>query len=103
MAKKKSPLKIEKLEKEFEYIKLQTRVEELDRIAKLLIRRDLELSETREKLEESLTELTEKNLELQEKINQLDNMNKIMIGRELKMLELKKEIKGLKNILAEKE
>lgn len=77
-------------------------IEELDRIAKLLIRRDLELSETREKLEQSLDELREKNIELQEKIKTLDKMNKMMIGRELKMIELKKEIKELKSKLQEK-
>ena len=77
--------------KEAEYIKLKAIAEELDRIAKLLIRRDLELSETREKLELSLAELENKNIELQHKIEEMETMNRMMIGRELKMIELKKE------------
>lgn len=89
--------------KRVEYIELKATVEELDHIAKLLIRRDLELSETREKLEQSLVELGEKNIELQKKIEDLDKMNKMMIGRELRMIELKKEIKKLKSSLGEKE
>ena len=86
-------------EREVEYIKLKAIAEELDRIAKLLIRRDLELLETRDKLELSLVELEEKNIELQEKIEELGRMNIIMIGRELKMIELKKEKEELKSKL----
>lgn len=98
MVKKESLSKTKKPEEN----KQRTTIEELDRIAKLLIRRDLELLETREKLEQSLDELREKNIELQEKIKMLDKMNKMMIGRELRMIELKKEIKELKSKLQEK-
>ena len=87
--------------KEAEYIKLKAIAEELDRIAKLLIRRDLELSETREKLELSLAELENKNIELQHKIEEMETMNRMMIGRELKMIELKKENEELKSKLIE--
>ncbi|MEK7482214.1 MAG: hypothetical protein AAB620_00245 [Patescibacteria group bacterium] len=95
--------KIKKAEKEAEYIKLKAIVEELDRIAKLLIRRDLELSETREKLELSLIELENKNIELQQKIEEMGTMNRMMIGRELKMIELKKEKEELKSKLKEEQ
>jgi len=94
--------KIKKPEKKVEYIRLRATAEELDRIAKLLIRRDLELLETREKLEKSLTELKEKNIELQKKIKELEKFNKLTVDRELRMIELKKEIKELKGKLAEK-
>jgi len=103
MVKKEFLPKTKKPGKKVEYIKLEATVEELDHIAKLLIRRDLELSETREKLEESLAGLKEKNIELQEKIETLDKMNKMMIGRELRMAELKKEIEELKGKLAERQ
>ncbi len=91
MVKKKFLQKTKELGESADYIKLKVRAEELDHIAKLLIKRDLELSETREKLEQSLVELKEKNIKLQKKIEELDRMNKIMIDRELKMIELKKE------------
>ena len=96
MVKKKSSPKIKKPEEEgTKYTRLKASTEELDRIAKLLIRRDLELLETKEELERFLIELQKKNAELQKKNAELEKMNKLMIGRELKMVELKKEIKRL--------
>lgn len=94
---------MEETTKEVEYIKLKATAEELDRIAKLLIRRDLELSETKDKLELSLIELEDKNIELQQKIEEMGTMNRMMIGRELKMIDLKKEKEELKNKLKEEQ
>lgn len=89
--------------KKVDYEKLEAMVKELDRIAKLLVRRDLELLETRERLEQSLVELEKKNTELNNKIKDLKRFERLTVGRELRMIELKKEIKELKRRLAEKE
>jgi len=64
-------------------------LQEIDRIAKMLVRRDLELSEIREKREKEFQEL-------EEKTKELERFNKLAVDRELKMIELKKEIEKLK-------
>jgi len=97
MVKKKFSPKTKKSEEVVKYIRLKATMEELDRIAKLLVRRDLELLETKEKLQQSLIELREINIELQEKIKELEKFRKLTLGREIKMIELKQEIKKLKS------
>jgi len=67
-------------------------LQEIDRIAKMLIRRDLELSEVREKREKEFQKL-------EEKTKELERFNKLAIDRELKMIELKKDIKKLQEEL----
>lgn len=72
--------------------KLKETVKELNRITKMLLKRDLELAKTREKLENYLEQLEEKNKELV-------RINKLMVGRELRMKELKEQNKKLKKRL----
>ena len=102
MIKKVSPAGRKKSENKVSYGKLKETVIELDRIAKMLIRRDLALLETREKLEYSLEELKNKNIEFQKKVAELELLNNIMIGREIKMIELKNEIEEIKKQTAER-
>ncbi len=71
------------------------RLEELDRITKMLVRRDFELMKEREVREREMMELKEarEKLELQNK--ELNKINRLMIGREKRMIDLKREIKDL--------
>jgi two-component system sensor histidine kinase VicK len=59
--------------KEFSEIR-EKELEELDRIAKMLVRRDLELTETREKRDKELKELAEKTRELEKSRRALMNI-----------------------------
>ena len=83
--------------------KIDKNVQELDRITKMLLRRDFELMDIREKQDGKIKELSRVKLELEQsknvleqKIEELEKMNKLMFGREIRMFELKKEIKQLK-------
>jgi len=66
---------------------------ELDLSAKLLVRRDLELNEVNQTLENKVKERTR---ELQDKVTELKEFHDLAVGRELKMIELEKEIEKLK-------
>lgn len=72
--------------------KPQAIIAELDRIAKMLIKRDFELTEIRAKREKERAD-TER------KTEDLERFQKFAVGRELKMIELKKEIERLKKEL----
>lgn len=74
--KKEEEKKIEVIIKEFSEIqeKREKELQEIDRIAKMLVRRDFELSEMREKRELELKELTEKTRELEVARKALMNM-----------------------------
>ena len=88
--------------------------QELDRIAKMMVKRDFELMELKDEREAELKELRkvkkeleditanlekkvqERTQELQKKVEELERMNNLMVNRELKMVELKNEIEQLK-------
>lgn len=64
----------EKKEKEVEVL------EELDRIAKMLVRRDFELAETREKREKEFQELARKTKELARKTKELEDSRRALLN-----------------------
>jgi hypothetical protein len=79
------------------YTQLEFQKNELDRTTKMLVQRDLSLSETRDYLEEALVKSDKVRLELQEKNDELERFHRLAVGRELKMIELKKEINKIKD------
>jgi len=85
-------------------------LQEMDRIAKMLVGRDFELMRTKEKREAEFQELKkaeeqvrERTKDLQNKVEQLEKMNRLMVGRELKIIDFKKEIQTLKEKLEKHE
>lgn len=70
-------------------------LEELDRITKMLVKRDFELMKERQMREDEVLELIKVKEKLESQNEELNKMNRLMVGRENRMIELKKEMKAL--------
>lgn len=88
--------------------KREKEIGELDRIAKMLVRRDFALMEIKEKREDELAELKKIKDELEEakrvlelKVEELEMFKRLAVGRELKMIELKEELAECRSRLVE--
>ncbi|MDP3982274.1 MAG: hypothetical protein Q8P70_01885 [bacterium] len=75
---------------------VKARLEELDRITKMLVKRDFELMRERERREMELSELIKAKEQLEDQNIELNKMNHLMIGRENRMVELKEEVNTLR-------
>ncbi len=71
-------------------------IEELDRITKMLVKRDFELMKERQMREDEVLELIKMKEELESQNKELNKMNHLMVGRENRMMEIKKEMEKLK-------
>lgn len=76
--------------------KRKDEIERLEKSIKLLIKRDIQITEAREKLREKIKELEQTKKELQEKVKELERFQELTVGRELKMVELKKQVESLR-------
>lgn len=65
---------------------------ELQRIIKMLVRRDFELMKEREKREEEVVDLENIKRKFEMQNRELNKINRLMIGREKRMIGLKKEL-----------
>ena len=71
-------------------------IEELDRVTKMLVKRDFELMKERQMREDEVLELIKVKEELESQNRELNKMNRLMVGRENRMMELKGEVAKLK-------
>ncbi len=65
---------------------------ELERIIKMLVKRDFELMKERETREEEVVGLENIKRKFEMQNRELNKVNRLMIGRERRMIELKKEL-----------
>jgi len=81
--------------------KRKDEIEKLEKSIQLLIKRDIQITDAREKLREKVKELENTKRELQEKIKELERFQELTVGRELRMVELKRENNNLKKEIRE--
>lgn len=71
---------------------LRATMAELDKVAKMLIRRDLELSDVRARREKEVAEL-------RTKTEELEAFRRFAVGREIKMVDLKEKLEEVEQKL----